>query len=82
MATHKNLIFALYDPKQQSFLDFVLGHYIKEGVGELDESKLPQLLTLKYHAVADAVDVLGNISKIRDMFIGFREHLYSPQTAA
>ena len=82
VVTHRNLIFALYDEKQQSFLDFVLGHYIKEGVGELDEGKLPQLLTLKYHAVADAVNVLGSISNIRDMFIGFQEHLYSQKTAA
>lgn len=44
---HKSLIFSRYTGKQQEFLDFVLDQYIKEGVGELDRSKLPQLLELK-----------------------------------
>jgi len=35
-----------------------LGHYIAEGVAELDQEKLPHLLELKYHAVADAVESL------------------------
>ncbi len=39
-------ITAQYDPKLQAFLDFVLSQYVMEGVGELDEAKLPQLLAL------------------------------------
>ncbi len=79
---HKNLIFSQYTGKQQEFLDFVLIQYIKEGVGELDQSKLPHLLTLKYQAVNDAVAALGNVAEIRAVFIGFQEHLYVPQKAA
>ena len=68
--------------KQQQFLSFVLDHYIAEGVGELDQDKLPDLLELKYQSVGDAVAVLGSVTEIRDMFIGFQEHLYVNQDAA
>ena len=65
-----------YNPKQQEFLNFVLEQYVKEGVGELDDSKLPDLLELKYKAIADAKNELGDIKSIRDTFIGFQEYLY------
>lgn len=65
-----------YDPKQQEFLDFVLNQYIKEGVSELDDSKLGHLLVLKYNALADAKKALGDIPSIRDTFIGFQGYLY------
>jgi type I restriction enzyme R subunit len=65
-----------YNPKQQEFLNFVLEQYVKEGVDELDDSKLPDLLELKYKAIADAKRELGAIKSIRDTFIGFQEHLY------
>src|SRR5699024_6861720 len=48
-----------YDQKQQEFLNFVLEQYVKEGVNELDDSKLPDLLELKYKAIADAKRELG-----------------------
>ncbi len=34
--------------KEQAFLDFVLAHYVSEGVEELDQEKLTPLLELKY----------------------------------
>jgi len=54
---------------------------VKEGVDELDDAKLPELLELKYHALADAKQALGDIKSIRDTFIGFQEHLYRRQEA-
>ncbi len=80
--THKSLIFAHYGNKQQEFLDFVLDHYVKQGVGELDEQKLPNLLELKYDAFADAVAVLGDVDEIREAFIGFQKHLYAQHAVA
>jgi len=65
-----------HDYKQQEFLEFVLGEYIKEGVGELAPEKLPDLLELKYHAPGDAVAELGDPASIREVFIGFQQHLY------
>ena len=47
----------------------------------LDQEKLPDLLELKYHSVPDAVNVLGSISVIREVFIGFQEHLYEQESA-
>jgi type I restriction enzyme R subunit len=65
-----------YNQKQQEFLNFVLDQYVKEGVNELDDSKLPNLLELKYKAIADAKRELGDIKSIRDSFIGFQQSLY------
>lgn len=73
---HKVQIFRHYDEKLQAFLDFVLAQYVTEGVGELDQDKLPNLLELKYHTVGDAATQLGDIANIRDAFIGFQQHLY------
>ena len=56
----------------------MFAQYVKEGVGELAQAKLPDLLELKYHAVSDAVTELGRVANIRDVFIGFQEHLYAP----
>ena len=69
--------FSQYESKQRVFLDFVLKQYIESGVGELDDDKLPELLNLKYQAIADAKHELGDISSIRETFIGFQEYLYT-----
>ena len=55
----------------------MFAQYVKEGVGELDEDKLPHLIQLKYRAVSDAAADLGGIPAIRSAFIGFQRHLYS-----
>jgi type I restriction enzyme R subunit len=70
-------IISHYDAKLQSFLDFVLSQYVKEGVGELDQAKLPHLLELKYRSVRDAAAELGSIAAIRNAFVGFQQHLYN-----
>lgn len=70
-----------YNPKQQEFLNFVLDQYVKEGVDELDDAKLPHLLELKYKALADAKRELGDTKSIRESFIGFQEYLYKSVTA-
>jgi type I restriction enzyme R subunit len=65
-----------YDPKQQEFLNFVLGQYVNQGVDELDETKINDLLILKYHTITDAKKELGDINTIRNTFIGFQTYLY------
>ena len=72
----KAQIFSRYDYKEQQFLDFVLSQYIQEGVRELDQEKLPDLLELKYHGVSDAAAELGSVAGIRDLFVGFQKYLY------
>ncbi|MEX2374375.1 MAG: DEAD/DEAH box helicase family protein [Dehalococcoidia bacterium] len=82
VATHQELIFSRYTGRQREFLDFVLDQYVREGVGELDQSKLPQLLDLKYHGINDAVAQLGSAAEIAVLFSGFQKHLYEPEVAA
>jgi type I restriction enzyme R subunit len=65
-----------YDPKQQEFLNFVLNQYVKQGIDELDDDKIPDLLVLKYHALEDAKKELGETTSIRNAFIGFQKYLY------
>jgi len=73
----RSAIFAQYDDKLQTFLDFVLAQYVKEGVSELDQEKLPDLLVLKYRGIADATAALGGDAKrIREAFVGFQKELY------
>lgn len=66
-----------FSSKQEAFIDFVLTHYVKEGVDELDGEKLSPLLKLKYNnAIADAVADLGKPELIKSLFIGFQKYLY------
>jgi type I restriction enzyme R subunit len=88
VAYHKNLVPRLerasnariqmqdYNAKQQEFLNFVLEQYVKEGVDELSVDKLSPLLLLKYKGITDAKKELGDITSIRETFIGFQEYLY------
>lgn len=77
VALRKPAILAAYDERLQTFLDFVLAQYEKDGVNELDQDKLPNLLVLKYRAVGDATAQLGGDPKrIRDAFLGFQKFLY------
>jgi type I restriction enzyme R subunit len=78
VAARKDDIFSRYEEKLQTFLDFVLGQYVAQGVGELDQEKLSALLQLKYHTIDDAATQLGSVPLIRDTFLGFQQHLYSP----
>ncbi len=72
----KEKMFEGLNDKQKEFLDFVLSKYEQKGVEELDEEKLPVLLNLKYHAIADAVSSLGDVDSIRSIFFDFQKDLY------
>ena len=61
--------------KQQAFVDFVLGQYVRQGVDELDQDKLSPLLRLKYQALNDAFAELGRPDQVRGLFVGFQRHL-------
>ncbi len=68
---------ARFDSRQQAFLEFVLAHYVSEGVQELAQDKLTPLLRLKYNnSIADAVADLGRPEKIGKVFAGFQRFLY------
>jgi type I restriction enzyme R subunit len=68
-----------FTTKQQTFLDFVLAHYVDEGVNELDQDKLPPLLRLRYgNSLSDAITDLGQPEQITQVFTGFQQYLYQP----
>ncbi len=73
----KDEIFKGLDEKQKEFLDFVLSKYEEKGSEELDEEKLPVLLNLKYHAIANAEQSLGSVDSIRSIFFSFQKNLYA-----
>ncbi len=81
VAAAQATIFALLDDKQKEFIDFVLSKYIETGVEELDQDKLPILLTNKYQSLEDAKEVLGDVSKIRALFVDFQQYLYERKVA-
>ena len=62
-----------------AFVEFVLDHYIDDGVDELGLEKLTPLLKLKYHAISDAAADLGTPEQIRGVFVGFQKYLYADQ---
>jgi len=81
VAAAQATIFALLDNKQKEFIEFVLSKYIETGVEELDQEKLPILLTNKYQSLEDAKEILGDVANISRLFIEFQQHLYKQKAA-
>ena len=67
-----------YDSKIAAFLDFVLGHYVDHGVEELDRSKLPDYLKLRYGTLNEGGAALGGMDQVISSYIEFQRHIYSP----
>lgn len=66
-----------FNNKQQSFLEFVLAHYVGVGVDQLEQEKLAPLLRLKYsNSISDAIADLGRPEEINMVFVGFQKYLY------
>jgi len=74
-------IFAMLNDKQKEFIEFVLSKYIETGVEELDQEKLPVLLTNKYQSLEDAKQVLGDVVNISSLFVEFQKFLYVNKVA-
>jgi type I restriction enzyme R subunit len=81
VANAQRMIFVGLDNQQKEFLEFVLSKYIETGVEELDQEKLPDLLSLKYNSINDAAENLGGVERIREIFIEFQKYLYPERVA-
>ena len=81
VAASQATIFAILNDKQKEFIEFVLSKYVETGVEELDQEKLPILLTNKYQSLEDAKDILGNVGEISKLFIDFQKYLYEQRVA-
>ena len=77
VAAAQATMFTLMDDKQKEFIEFVLSKYIEVGVGELDETKLPILLSSMFQSQEDGIQKLGgDVIKINNLFVEFQQHLY------
>jgi type I restriction enzyme R subunit len=65
-----------FEDKQKVFSDFVLDKYVKTGIEELHQEKLPKLIKLKYKTIEDGIVELGNVEQINETFISFQKYLY------
>jgi len=81
VAKARPFIFNGLNQDQKDFLEFVLSKYIESGVDELDQEKLPDLLSLKYYSITDAAEKLGGIEEIKETFIAFQRYLYANPAA-
>ncbi len=61
---------------QQAFIDFILRRYVDEGVTELSVGKMKSMIELKYNTICDAAAEFGSAKVIREVFVGFQQHLY------
>ena len=66
-----------FTDKQQGFVAFVLSHYVKQGVDELDPDKLSPLLQLKYRPLNDAFAELDQPDQFRRVFVGFQRRSFT-----
>ena len=77
VAAAQATMFTLMDDKQKEFIEFVLSKYIEVGVGELDETKLPILLSSMFQSQEDGIQKLGgDVKKINNLFVEFQQYLY------
>ncbi len=77
VAAAEAAIFTIMNDKQKEFISFVLSKYIETGVGELDQTKLPVLLSSMFQSQSDGIAELGgDVNNIRNLFIEFQQHLY------
>lgn len=64
-ARAKVAISAAFESKEQAFLDFVLSHYVRVGVQELDQEKLTPFVAVEIQQL-NAVAHLGKPEDIHD----------------
>lgn len=65
-----------YEREMQSFLEYVLGNYERNGIGELASGKVADLIRIRYGGVNDAKRVLGSVDDIRSAFVAIQGHLF------
>ncbi len=65
-----------YGREMKSFLEYVLGNYERNGIGELASSKVADFLRIRYGGVNDAKRMLGSVDEIRRAFVDIQGHLF------
>jgi type I restriction enzyme R subunit len=76
-ASAKGRLALQFSDRIRNFIEFVLDQYVTEGIDELAPQKLPELLKLRYHDTADALEEIGESDdRVRDAFLDFQKFLY------
>ena len=65
-----------YEREMTAFLEYVLGNYERNGVGELASSKVADFLRIRYGGLNDAKRALGGVDDIRRAFVAIQGHLF------
>jgi type I restriction enzyme R subunit len=82
VASATKSIFRFLNDDQKEFVNFILERYVATGEEELDQEKLPSLLTLKYNDVSPEVtNKLGGISMIKEIYLNLQKELYLVKVA-
>ena len=69
---------AEFDARARDFIEFVLHHYVNQGVEELHPERLAPLLELKYGTLAEGLEAIAmDAAEVRDAFHAFQRHLYA-----
>lgn len=76
VAERKAFINQGYNYQQLEFVNFILSHYIEQGVSELGTEKLKSFVNLKYQGVRDMPAELGKVAGVRKLFHEVQERLY------
>ena len=65
-----------YEREMKAFLEYVLGNYERNGIGELASGKIADFLRIRYGGVNDAKRALGSVDQIRHAFVDIQSHLF------
>lgn len=65
-----------HEREMKSFLEYVLGNYERNGIGELASAKIADFLRIRYGGVNDAKRALGSVDNIRRAFVDIQAHLF------
>ena len=65
-----------YEREMRSFLDYVLGAYELNGIGELGSARVGAFLRIRYGGINDAKRILGPVDGIRKAFVEIQGHLF------
>lgn len=73
---HRQAVLAHVSAPQRDFIQFVLRQYVSQGITELDDSRLGELIRLRYGSPMDGLARLGSLEDVRQTFCGFQKYLY------
>ncbi|WP_345974777.1 DEAD/DEAH box helicase family protein [Sulfurimonas sp. HSL3-7] len=74
---HGDFFEKIHNEKAKEFLEFILNRYKKDGVKELDEDKLGNLVDLSgMGTVREVANNFGGIPQMRDEYFGLQKEIY------